>query len=146
MFTEGEAGREYLLLKRIEEHGGFWQSITGSLEPGETHVDAAIREVREESGYQITMDDLIDLSLINTFEISPRWREKYEAGITHNEEVCFAARVERREITLDAAEHDAYQWLTYDAAVELLFWESNRRALLVVREAKAGRRQDQVRE
>ena len=28
----------------------FWQSVTGSLQPGETHADAARRELLEETG------------------------------------------------------------------------------------------------
>ncbi|WP_371778393.1 NUDIX hydrolase [Streptosporangium subroseum] len=42
--------RDRLLLLRYEENGGFWATPGGSLEPGEDHHSAALREVREELG------------------------------------------------------------------------------------------------
>jgi 8-oxo-dGTP pyrophosphatase MutT (NUDIX family) len=41
-----------VLLLRYEENGGFWATPGGSLEPGETHRQAVIRELREELGVQ----------------------------------------------------------------------------------------------
>ena len=128
IFTESEARREYLLLRRVASHGGFWQSVTGSLEEGETHAQAAVREVQEETGIICREDELIDLRLTNTFEIAEKWRAKYAPGVTHNEEVCFALRVEKREAQIDASEHDASIWTDYPRAIDLLFWESNKRA------------------
>ena len=125
---------QYLLLRRIASLGGFWQSITGSLEEGETHREAALREVKEETGYDLADDQLIDLDLINRFEISPLWRKKYAPGVTRNEEVCFWARVSKREVAFDELEHDAFAWVSYDEAMRLLFWESNKRALEKVHE------------
>ncbi|HUH00249.1 MAG TPA: NUDIX domain-containing protein, partial [Gammaproteobacteria bacterium] len=40
---------EVLLLERIQPPG-WWQSVTGSLEAGETPWDAAVRELHEETG------------------------------------------------------------------------------------------------
>ncbi|HWU66702.1 MAG TPA: NUDIX domain-containing protein, partial [Methylophilus sp.] len=40
---------QVLLLERADK-AGFWQSVTGSTEAGETPYDAAIREVKEETG------------------------------------------------------------------------------------------------
>ncbi|MFC4506732.1 MULTISPECIES: NUDIX hydrolase [Streptomyces] len=39
-----------VLLLRYEENGGFWAVPGGSLEHGETHLDAAHRELQEELG------------------------------------------------------------------------------------------------
>jgi ADP-ribose pyrophosphatase YjhB (NUDIX family) len=39
-----------VLLLRYEGNGGFWAVPGGSLEQGETHLDAAHRELREELG------------------------------------------------------------------------------------------------
>ena len=128
IFAEGAGAREYLLLRRVAGHGGFWQSVTGSLEEGETHAQAAVREVQEETGILCREDELIDLGLINTFEIAEKWLPKYAPGVTHNEEVCFALRVEKREVRIDPSEHDASIWVDYRSALEMLFWESNKRA------------------
>jgi dATP pyrophosphohydrolase len=130
IFSEKCPEPRYLLLRRIASHGGFWQSVTGSLEEGETHQHAAIREVLEETGFVAREEELIELGVINTFEIAPLWRAKYAPGVTHNEEVCFALKVEEREVRLYPLEHDAYVWEPYDRALEMLYWESTRRAFV----------------
>jgi dihydroneopterin triphosphate diphosphatase len=128
IFAETATGVEYLLLRRVKSHGGFWQSVTGSLEEGETHAEAAVREVHEETGINCREDELIELGVINVFEIAPQWRVKYAPGVTHNEEVCFALKVDKCEVRVDGLEHEACTWVDYDNAVEMLYWESNKRA------------------
>ncbi|HSE97688.1 MAG TPA: dihydroneopterin triphosphate diphosphatase [Blastocatellia bacterium] len=128
LFAEARSGRRYLLLRRVASHGAFWQSVTGSLEEGETHRQAAVREIREETSLTSSEDELIDLGLVNTFEIAPQWRARYAPGTTHNEEVCFALQVDECEVLLDAIEHDAYAWVDYEKAMEMLYWESSKRA------------------
>ena len=133
VFAQDAGARAYLLLRRVASHGGFWQSVTGSLEGDETHEQAAIREVNEETGILAQLSQLIALDLVNTFEIAPQWRVKYAPGVTHNQEVCFALRVQKRDIRLDPLEHDGYQWVDYDTAMRLLYWESNKRAFAVMK-------------
>ena len=132
VFAERAGRRLYLLLRRIPSHGGFWQSATGSLEEGETHLQAAVREVREETGFSVREDELIDLGVTNVFEIAEQWRPKYAPGVTSNEEVCFALEVEYGRVEIDGLEHDEYVWVDYDAAVRMLYWENNRRTLEAV--------------
>ena len=133
IFADTPAERRYLLLKRIDGQGGFWQSVTGSLEDGETHANAAVREVLEETGIYSTREELIDLDVLNTFEIAPQWRHRYAPGVTHNEEWCFALRVRECEIKLDLLEHQAYAWEPFDRALRMLYWESSRRAFAAAR-------------
>jgi dATP pyrophosphohydrolase len=132
VFSERAGRRLYLLLRRVPSHGGFWQSVTGSLEDEETHLQAAVREVREETGFIVRENELIDLGVTNVFEIAEQWRPKYAPGVTHNEEVCFALPVQHEKVEIDPFEHDAYVWVDYDSAVEMLYWESNRRTLAAV--------------
>ena len=124
----------YLLLKRIAAHGGFWQTVTGSLEVDETPRRAAVREVFEETGIVCRADDLLDLELTNVFEIAPLWRSKFAPEVTHNEEVCFALGVEIGTVRLDASEHDDYEWVDYETALQMLYWESSKKALAKTRE------------
>jgi dATP pyrophosphohydrolase len=134
VFAETQETRQYLLLKRVTSHGGFWQSVTGSLEEGETHTQTAVREVHEETGITCREDDLIDLDVTNTFEILPQWRIRYAPGVTHNEERCFALRVEKCEVTVDAKEHQEYVWVDYETAMSMLYWNSNKRAFAALKE------------
>ncbi|MGH2465807.1 MAG: NUDIX domain-containing protein, partial [Candidatus Limnocylindrales bacterium] len=48
-----ESGIEILLLRRAPGRilAGLWQCVSGSLEPGETVVAGALRELHEETGY-----------------------------------------------------------------------------------------------
>ncbi|MGA9767560.1 MAG: dihydroneopterin triphosphate diphosphatase [Blastocatellia bacterium] len=133
IFAESGGEREYLLLRRVASHGGFWQSVTGSLEAGETHAQAAVREVYEETGIPSGEDNLIALNLINVFEIAPQWRAKYAPGVTRNEEVCFALKVDKCDVRIDPREHDQYKWVNAEIAAGMLYWESNKRAFAAVK-------------
>lgn len=133
IFTNLHRDCHYLLLRRVASHGRFWQSVTGSLEGEETHKQAAVREVLEETGISARERDLIELGVTNTFEIAPQWREKYAPGVTHNEEVCFALKTLECEVQVDSLEHDAYAWESYDRAMEIVYWDSNKRALAAAR-------------
>ena len=133
IFADTSSERHYLLLRRVASHGGFWQSVTGSLEMGETHTQAAVREVREETGIDSAEDELIELDVINNFEIAPQWRAKYAPGVVRNEELCFALKVDPCEVLVDSREHDAYVWEPYDRSIEMLYWDSNKRAFAAAR-------------
>jgi dATP pyrophosphohydrolase len=129
VFIEDARGRRYLLLKRIAEYGGHWQTVTGSLEPGETHLAAAGRELAEETGIVARTEEFIDLRLVNTFEIASQWRHRFAPGVTHNQEVCFAIKAPGPEISMEPAEHNQYCWQDYESALAMAHWESTRRAL-----------------
>ena len=122
-----------LLLERADRPG-FWQSVTGSLEAGETPNQAALREVAEETGIRLLPDDLHDWHYSTVYEIYPHWRHRYADGVTHNTEHLFSARIPR-ESPLALSEHTAYRWLPVAEAAELAFSPSNREALLRFAEA-----------
>ena len=138
VFNETAGRRSYLMLKRIARYGGHWQTVTGSLEPGETHLAAAVRELAEETGIKAAPEEFINLQLVNRFEIAPEWRGRYAAGITHNEEVCFAISVLSRVIRMEPGEHKEYRWVEYGEAVEMAYWESTRRALVETEKVSSG--------
>ena len=75
------AGGEFLLLER-RKPPGFWQSVTGSLEWGETADAAARRELIEETG--ITQGHLRNLQWTQVYEILPSFGKKYAPGVTRS--------------------------------------------------------------
>lgn len=81
-----------LLLERVAPPG-FWQSVTGSLEPGETWLDAALRETHEETGLSPDAARLIDWQLSNRYPIPPAFLARYPADVRHNQERLFTFRV-----------------------------------------------------
>jgi dihydroneopterin triphosphate diphosphatase len=120
---------EVLLLERAD-HPGFWQSVTGSQDGGESLRDTAIREVFEETGIDATRHALEDWNLQNVYEIYPVWRHRYAPGVTHNTEHVFGLRVpERVPVRLEPREHVASAWLPWQEAAALVFSWSNRKAI-----------------
>lgn len=129
---ESGSGREYLLLLRHRPGSeDFWQPVSGSLEEGESFVEAARRELTEETGIAAP-DSLVEIGLVDRFAIAPAWRTLYDRDISHNVQVAFAARVGDQTITIDAREHSDFVWATHDRARSLVRYEPNRRALDLV--------------
>jgi dihydroneopterin triphosphate diphosphatase len=125
---------EVLLLERAD-HPGFWQSVTGSQDPGESLRDTAIREVGEETGIDARRHRLEDWKLQNVYEIYPVWRHRYAPGTTHNTEHVFGLEVsEGTPVRLAPREHLASKWVPWEEAAESVFSWSNRKAILMLPE------------
>jgi dATP pyrophosphohydrolase len=121
---------EVLLLERAD-HPGFWQSVTGSQDAGETLAQTAAREVLEETGIEAGRHELTDWKLSNVYEIYPVWRHRYAPGVTHNTEHVFGLRIDGRvPVRLAPREHLAAQWLPWEEAAGRVFSWSNRKAIL----------------
>jgi dATP pyrophosphohydrolase len=121
---------EVLLLERTD-HPGYWQSVTGSCEPGESLRATAIREVREETGLDADQYTLSDWQLQNIYEIYPHWRHRYSPGVTSNTEHVFGLQLPQRiPVQLAPREHLNYQWLVWQDAAEKVFSPTNRATIL----------------
>lgn len=129
-------GAEVLLLHRVPRGGGFWQGVTGAPELGERDEEAAVREVREETGFEVHVRPIdFRYELHRSEAATQQWLELYGPGIDVVPEECFAAEVRMgSEPTLDPIEHDEYRWCTFEEADRLLKWDENRRALTVLRD------------
>ncbi|MEO7761675.1 MAG: dihydroneopterin triphosphate diphosphatase [Casimicrobiaceae bacterium] len=119
-----------LLIERAD-FTGFWQSVTGSQEPGESLVQTATREVLEETGIDAEQHGGVDnWRLCNLYEIFRQWRHRYPPGTTHNMEHVFGLRVPVDvSVRVAPAEHTGYCWLAPDAAAARCFSWSNREAI-----------------
>lgn len=125
---------EVLLLERAG-HPGFWQSVTGSQENGESLIETAVREVLEETGIRAVPEDLLDWNQSNRYEIFAEWRHRYAPGTLYNTEHVFSLCLqEPRPIRIATGEHVASRWMKWrDAAAECFSW-SNRDAILALPE------------
>lgn len=121
-----------LLLERATLPG-FWQSVTGSQEDGESLLETALREVREETGIEALRQNLAEWGITNRYEIFPQWRHRYAPGVTQNTEHVFSLEVpEPVPVAVAPDEHLGYLWLPWREAAEKVFSWSNRDAILML--------------
>lgn len=107
-----------LVMKRSPQDGGFWQTITGTLELNESIFDSRKRELREETGIA---DAIYDDMEVNRFS----WKKKDWVVV----EIVYSARTKSREIILNPKEHSEYKWLPIDKAIELVEKEQTKECL-----------------
>lgn len=120
VLRQGPAGLELLTLRRSPKGRcpGAWEAVHGSIEAGERPLDAALREMGEETG--LAPERLYNLSRVESF-----YRHKVdEIGFIP----VFAALVTSGDYRL-SDEHDAAEWLSLPAAQGRLAWPRERRAL-----------------
>lgn len=116
---------QVLLLERAD-HPGYWQSVTGSCDPGESLRQTAIREVAEETGLDAGAFTFRDWEMENIFEIYAEWRHRYAPGITHNTEHVFGLCLpEPLPVMLAPREHLDFVWLPWQEAAQKAFSWTN---------------------
>lgn len=84
---------------------GLWETVSGRVEPDEQPVDAALREVREETACEVRIDDV-----------------PVDAYVARRGErpmlvVCYRAEWVAGEV-VRSEEHDAHEWCTADELAE----------------------------
>jgi lipoyl(octanoyl) transferase len=120
-------GQRVLLLHRKAERGNFWQPITGAIEDGESTLDAARRELREETGHDL---EPRSLDLTQSFMIESHYLESRHPVPVIASEPAFEVEVDSRiPIRIDPLEHDTWGWFTFAEAYERIRWSDDREAL-----------------
>ncbi len=120
---------QVLLLERAD-HPGYWQSVTGSQDPGEALEQTAIREVYEETGLQASEYALTDWHIKNRYEIYEEWRWRYAPDVRFNIEHVFGLRLPVvTPVRIAAREHLDFIWLPWEQAAQKVFSESNANAI-----------------
>jgi dATP pyrophosphohydrolase len=118
-------GEQFLVLLRSERQGGYWHSVAGGLEDGETYAQAAARELLEETGLAAAPVDL-RRRLVYTAEA---WEAHFDPAVAEIAVECFVVEAPAGwEPELDW-EHDEYRWCSREEAVGLLYWPEPREVL-----------------
>ena len=125
IYRKTKDGVKYLILKRAKtkmyEH--LWQGVAGKIEKGEQSWQAAIRELKEETG----------LGPLRIF-VADHVSKFYE---THGDRVnlvpVFGVEV-ASDIVLLSSEHSDFKWVDYDSACSYLVWEGQKKGITVVNE------------
>lgn len=115
----------YLMLRRSKEETAYpdaWQIVTGSIEQGETAVQGALRELKEETGY--TPQKFWIIPHVNTF---------YSVRTdTLNHTVNFAVQVPPGTNPVLSEEHYQFGWYPIDQAKGMCVWPGQIQALQLV--------------
>ena len=117
------AGERLEVLALRRSHAGrcpeSWETVHGTIEPGETPVQASLRELREETG--LVPEKFYNLSRTEAFY---QHRTDELAVIP-----VFVAFVAPGATVRLSAEHDRAEWLRPSAAAMRFAWPRERRAL-----------------
>lgn len=122
VFRHGASGLSVLAMRRASgtRCTGAWEIVHGRVEAGERPEDAAIREVREETG--LAVERLYNLTC------QPFYLNRQS---TVQVAVVFVAFVPAGDLQL-GPEHDVAEWLAPDEAMARLSWP---RSISALREA-----------
>jgi 8-oxo-dGTP pyrophosphatase MutT (NUDIX family) len=118
---------EFLLLQRAATerlYPGMWQMVTGRIVDGETAIEAAKREILEETG--LRADRLTVVPYIATFYFPP------DDSIHHVP--VFATEAQATEEIRLSSEHQEFTWLSFSEAWERLVFPGHREGLRILRD------------
>lgn len=121
VFRRTKEGVQFLLLKRspTQRLPNTWQAVHGHIEPPETAVHAAIREIHEETAlnpirlFQIDTAHCFYVASTDTIHLSP----------------VFAAEVASDAEPVLNPEHAEFKWLPVEQAISQLLWPGQKSAV-----------------
>ncbi|HEX7032214.1 MAG TPA: NUDIX domain-containing protein [Nitrososphaera sp.] len=121
-YLEGTAEPEYLLLHYTASH---WDFPKGNIEAGENEKQAAIREIREETG-------ITDIEFLEGFRMKIDYKYRHGHRLVHKEVVLFLARTRTKQVTL-SHEHIGFAWKKFDDALQQLSYRNAKNLLSAAR-------------
>ena len=113
VFRRFHGNTELLLIKHA--NGGHWSFPKGHVESGETEVETALREIKEETG----IDVLIDPSFREVISYSPK-------KDTQKDVIYFIARAQNYDYTPQEEEIAQIKWVEINRAHTILTYDNDK--------------------
>src|SRR5688572_24422354 len=105
LIVRGDPIREFLLMRHVDR----WDLPKGHVDPGESEMQCALRELREETGIALT-----DIDVLDGFRFESRYqvRGKRDGKLYDKTLVVFLARL-KHDVPIVATEHPGHQWFPW---------------------------------
>jgi bis(5'-nucleosidyl)-tetraphosphatase len=114
LIVRGEHISEFLLMR----HADRWDLPKGHVDAGETEMQCALRELREETGIVAT-----DIEVLDGFRFTSNYqvRGRRDGKLLDKTLVIFLARL-KRDVTISVTEHPGYQWFPWSPPHRIQAW------------------------
>ena len=125
VFRQTAGGAEFLQLRRAAKTADYartWQVVYGGIVKGEAAAEAALRELREETGLEPL--EFFQVQYVETFYS----RRKDRVVLMP----VFAVRVDKTARPVLNAEHDDFRWIPLAAVSDSFIWRSQREAIAII--------------
>ncbi len=118
--------RRFLFLL-VQHHAGHWAFPKGHAEHGETAIQAARRELREETGISA-------VQLLQDAVLSETYYFKRDQQTVAKTVRYYIGIVGDAAVQIQAAEIKDYRWVSFDEATRLITFSESRRVLSTAQE------------
>jgi 8-oxo-dGTP pyrophosphatase MutT (NUDIX family) len=115
IYRKTAEGNKFLILY----HGrGYWNFPKGKIESEEKSLQAAVREIREET--ELARNDLKIFNNFKAYEKFVFWRKTKDKPEKVFKIVIFYLAETKNPVIKISKEHDGYGWFTYKEALKIL--------------------------
>ena len=119
IFSEIDGQRKYLVLHYLSGRYDFAQ---GHLEAGEDHMQAALRELKEETGID-------QIEVIPRFAVQLNYSFRRIYALINKTTTIFLAHTDQTDVVI-SSEHQGFVWLPYAEAVKIITYDKEKRVLI----------------
>jgi bis(5'-nucleosidyl)-tetraphosphatase len=122
IFKQADKTHQFLL---IQHHAGHWGFPKGHADPGESTVQTACREFREETG-------IAEFTVLDEVAFAERYNFMRDGRKFQKTVIYYPAFVQSTQVQCQPEEIQGYVWLDFAAASARLTFEGARRILAEV--------------
>jgi 8-oxo-dGTP pyrophosphatase MutT (NUDIX family) len=113
LIIRGDPIREFLLMR----HKDRWDLPKGHIDPGETEMQCALRELHEETGIGAA-----DVELVDGFRFESQYPVRAKSGQVYDKAlVLFLGRL-MRDVPIAVTEHQGYEWFAWNPPHRIQAW------------------------